>query len=379
MISKAIDKLKSYNYKKFDLLLIILCISISYLGIMFIKSANESKVDNQRFGLMLGLIGMIIITLISYNFWLKFYWVMYAVAIASLVFVRLFGDSGGGARRWFEIGGFRFQPSEIVKILLILFYAQFIMKHKDNINTVRMVAVCVLLIIPPFYLIFDQPDLSTSIMVLLIFAVVMFTGGLSWKVITGAIVLCVPSFIFLLRYAMQDGVNLLGEYQKNRILAWLYPEEYASREAYQTLNAITAIGSGQLTGKGLNNNVIASVKNGNFISEAHTDFIFAIVGEEMGFMGCCLVIGLLFLIAIRCAVIARDAKDMAGKIIAAGMSGLVGFQTFINIGVVTGLLPNTGLPLPFVSYGQTSLVSLFFGIGFVLNVRLQTPNFMWKE
>ncbi|MDO4189923.1 MAG: FtsW/RodA/SpoVE family cell cycle protein, partial [Lachnospiraceae bacterium] len=159
-----------------------------------------------------------------------------------------------------------------------------------------------------------------------------------------------------------------------RILAWLYPEEYSSTEAYQTLNAMTAIGSGQLTGKGVDNNVIASVKNGNFISEAQTDFIFAVIGEETGFVGCCVVIGLLFLIAICCVLVARKAKDTAGQIIAAGMAGLIGTQTFINIGVVTGLLPNTGLPLPFVSYGLTSLVSLLIGLGIVMNVRIQTPR-----
>jgi rod shape determining protein RodA len=124
---------------------------------------------------------------------------------------------------------------------------------------------------------------------------------------------------------------------------------------------------------------VASVKNGNFISAAHTDFIFAVIGEEMGFVGCCVVIGLLFLIAIMCIMTARRAKDLAGQIIAGGMAGLIGIQTFINIGVVTGLLPNTGLTLPFVSYGLTSLVSLFIGIGFVINVRLQSPESIYFE
>lgn len=367
---------ENYNFRKFDIVLIILCIAISIIGIVFIGSADASYTDRQKQGLIIGIIFMLIITFISYSFVLKFYWLIYIFSIAMLVLVYLFGDSGGGAQRWFEFGGIRFQPSELVKILLILFYAQFIMKHKENLNSFRIIAICVLLIIPPFALIFKQPDLSTSIMILAIFAVVMIVGGVSWKIILGAIVLVVPTFIFALRYAMQDSVDVLNEYQKNRILAWLYPEEYSSTEAYQTLNAITAIGSGQLHGKGVNNNIIASVKNGNFISEAHTDFIFAVVGEETGFVGCCIVIGLLFLIAIKCFIIAIRAKDLAGTIIAAGVGGLIGVQTFINIGVVTGLLPNTGLPLPFVSYGLTSLVSLFIGIGFVLNVKLQTPKYM---
>ena len=370
---------ENYNFRKYDFFLVLLCIAITSIGIVFIKSADESYVRHQQEGFVMGLIIMVIISFISYSFILKFYWLIYIVSIALLVAVKLFGDSGGGAQRWFEIGGIRFQPSEMVKILLILFYAAFIMKHKENLNTVRIVLSCVALIIPPIYLIFKQPDLSTTIMIVAIFGVVMFIGGISWKIIGGVILIGVPSFVLALRYLMRDDVHIIEDYHKGRILAWLYPDEYAISEAYQTLNAMTAIGSGQLSGKGINNNVVASVKNGNFISAAHTDFIFAVIGEEMGFVGCCVVIGLLFLIAIMCILIARKAKDTAGQIIAGGMAGLIGIQTFINIGVVTGLLPNTGLTLPFVSYGLTSLVSLFAGIGFVLNVKLQSPESIYFE
>ena len=132
-----------------------------------------------------------------------------------------------------------------------------------------------------------------------------------------------------------------------------------------------AIGSGQLWGKGLNNNMISSVKNGNFISEPQTDFIFSIVGEELGFVGSCAVVILLFGITIECLNAAKKAKDLAGTLICSGMAGLIGFQSFVNMAVATGLFPNTGVPLPFVSYGLTSLVSLYIGMGFVLNVRLQ--------
>ncbi|HOO28522.1 MAG TPA: FtsW/RodA/SpoVE family cell cycle protein [Lachnospiraceae bacterium] len=365
-----------YNFKKYDVLLVLLTIAISVLGIQFIGSAKEELVARQTQGLILGVTLMLIISLIDYQFILKFYWLLYIASLALLIFVKLFGDSGGGASRWFEIGGLRFQPSEIVKILLILFYAQFIMKHRETINTIRMLFACTVLIVPPFVLIYMQPDLSTSIMILIIFAVVMFVGGLSYKIVIGFIVIMVPAAVIFLNMVLQPDQKILNEYQQLRILAWLQPEKYATTIAYQTMNGITAIGSGQLTGKGLNNNVIASVKNGNFISAAQTDFIFAVVGEELGFVGCCAVIGLLFLIVLECILIARKAKDLAGSVIAAGMAGLIGFQTFINIGVVTAILPNTGLTLPFVSYGLTSLVSLFIGIGFVLNVKLQTSRYM---
>lgn len=363
-----------YNFKKIDFWLVLLTVTIGIMGVRFVGSANSSYMDRQEMGLILGFCFLVAFSIISYSFILKFYWIMYFFSLIMLILVRFYGDSGGGAARWFEFGGLRFQPSELVKILLILFYAQFIMKHEETFNSFRIIVICVALIIPIIYLIFKQPDLSTSIMIMVIFASVMFIGGLNLRVIIAALVVGIPSVVFAISYFIRDDVDILDTYQKNRILAWLHPEQYATTEAYQTLNAITAIGSGQLSGKGLNNNVIASVKNGNFISEAQTDMIFAVIGEETGFIGSCAVLAIILLIVIECIRIAISAKDLAGSIIAGSMGALIGFQTFINIGVVTGLLPNTGLPLPFISYGLTSLVSLMIGIGIVINVRLQTPK-----
>ena len=143
----------------------------------------------------------------------------------------------------------------------------------------------------------------------------------------------------------------------------------------QQTNSIIAIGSGQLYGKGLNNDEVSSVKNGNFIAEPQTDFIFAVAGEELGFIGCCMIVLLEFLIALECLLIGRRAKELSGTLICCGMASLIFFQTFLNISVATGLLPNTGITLPFVSYGLTSLVSFYIGIGFVLNVGLQTKKY----
>ena len=183
--------------------------------------------------------------------------------------------------------------------------------------------------------------------------------------------IAVPAFIILLSIVLQPDQELIKPYQQRRILAWINPEEYADTEAYQQLNSEMAIGSGQLYGKGYKTNEISSVKNGNFIAEPQTDFIYAVIGEEFGFVGGCSVIVLLIFISIECIMVARRAKDLAGTIIAAGVGTLIGFQGIINIAVATRVMPNTGIPLPFVSYGLTSLVSSYIGIGFVLNVRLQ--------
>ena len=184
----------------------------------------------------------------------------------------------------------------------------------------------------------------------------------------------VPVAVVLFSIILRPGQTLIAEYQLNRILSWLRPEEFPDL-ARQQQNSIIAIGSGQLYGKGLNNNMVSSVKNGNFIAEPQTDFIFAVAGEELGFLGCVLIVILELFIALECIHIGRRAKDLAGSLICCGMAALIVFQSFINICVATGLMPNTGIPLPFVSYGMTSLVSFCIGLGIVLNIGLQTRKY----
>jgi rod shape determining protein RodA len=363
---------KRYKLRNYDFKLVLMILAASIIGIMAVGSANESLQPKQIFGVCAGMVIMVIISLIDYSWLLRFYWLYYLAAIGMLIAVLIWGETVNGAKRWIDIPHlFQFQPSEIAKILLILFYAQFIIKHRERLNTIKILSLCVLLMLPAIILIYKEPNLSTTILYCILFCVLMFVGGLSYKIIGGILAVAVPSLAIFLYLVMQPGQTLIENYQLTRILAWLNPEKYADAEAYQQLNSVMAIGSGQLWGKGLNNNVIASVKNGNFISEPETDFIFAVIGEELGFVGACVVIVLLMLIALECISIARQAKDLSGMIIASGMAAIIGFQSFMNIAVATMIMPNTGIPLPFVSYGLTSLISLFIGMGFVLNVRLQ--------
>lgn len=367
--------LKRYKLRNYDFKLILLVLAISIIGIMAVGSAKESLQSKQIAGVAMGIVLMIFISLIDYSQLLRLYWFYYIFSISILVAVLIWGEKVNGARRWIDIPHlFQFQPSEIAKILLILFYAQFIMKYKEKFNTFKILLLCVVLMLPAIILVYKEPNLSTTILYCIIFCVLMFVGGLNYKIIGGVLAVVVPSLAIAFYLVMQPGQQLIENYQLTRILAWLNPEKYADAEAYQQLNSVMAIGSGQLWGKGLNNNVIASVKNGNFISEPETDFIFAVIGEEMGFVGACIVIVLLMLIALECISIARTAKDTSGMIIASGMAAVIGFQSFMNIAVTTMIMPNTGIPLPFVSNGMTSLLSLFIGMGFVLNVRLQRKN-----
>lgn len=366
--------LKNYRLRDYDFKLIILILALSIIGIITIGSAEPAQQTKQMAGVVAGLVIMIALSFFNYSVILKLYWLMYIGNLVLLGLVILMGEEGNGAQRWLKIGGLQFQPSELAKILLILFFAQFIMKYKEKFNTFKILLLCVVLMLPAIILVYKEPNLSTTILYCIIFCVLMFVGGLNYKIIGGVLAVVVPSLAIAFYLVMQPGQQLIENYQLTRILAWLNPEKYADAEAYQQLNSVMAIGSGQLWGKGLNNNVIASVKNGNFISEPETDFIFAVIGEEMGFVGACIVIVLLMLIALECISIARTAKDTSGMIIASGMAAVIGFQSFMNIAVTTMIMPNTGIPLPFVSNGMTSLLSLFIGMGFVLNVRLQRKN-----
>lgn len=363
--------LKNYRIRDYDFKLILMLTAITAIGVLSVGSARPDLQSRQLLGFIMGFFIMIVLSFFDYSFFLRFYWLIYLFDLLLLEMVAQFGEVVNNAKRWLIIGGIQFQPSEITKIMLILVISQFIMKHRAKLNSLQNIAFILILVAIPAKLIYDQPDMSTTIVLLVIFCVVWYVGGLSYKLIFGTLAVVIPIAVILFILILQPDQTIINEYQQGRILAWLYPERYQQTLAYQQTNAMMAIGSGQLWGKGLNNNMISSVKNGNFISEPQTDFIFTIVGEELGFVGSCLVVVLLFAITLECLSVARKAKDIAGTCIASGMAALIGFQSFVNIAVATGLFPNTGVPLPFVSYGLTSLVSLYIGMGFVLNIRLQ--------
>lgn len=364
-----------YRIKDYKFSLVFLVLVISVIGIFVVGSANPDYQSSQLKGVLLGICAMIVISLIDYKWILNFYWVFYVINLAFLVAILFWGVEANGATRWLNLGFIQFQPSDLTKIIMILFYARFLAHKEQAINDKMTIIQGIVLIIPSLILIYKQPNLSNTICLAVLFCVLMYLGGLSYKFIGVVMAVGIPLFVVLFLIIIQPNQPLIEQYQQNRILAWLYPEEYESEEAYQQLNSIMAIGSGQLTGKGYNNDAATSVKNGNFISEPQTDFIFAIIGEELGFVGCCVVIILLLLIVIECIIIGMRSKDTGGRIICGGVAALISIQSFINISVATMLFPNTGISLPFVSYGQTSVICFFMGIGFVLNVGLQPKKY----
>lgn len=370
--------LKRYSIRDYNFRLVFYLVALTILGILVIGSAKQgNNQTKQILGLALGLTAMVIISLIDYSFVLRFTWIWYAFDLALLTAVIAgFGANHKGATRWIEVAGIQFQPSEMSKIILILFFAAFLQKHREKVNSLKILVIYAVCAAIPLFLVLKEPDLSTTIVTALICLSLLFIGGLSYKIVLGGLTVAVPSFLVALyMIASNPGTEgALEGYQNKRILAWLYPDLYP-QDALQTQNSIMAIGSGQLRGKGLYNTDVTSIKSGGFIAEAHTDFIFTVVGEELGFIGSAAIVILMLLIAVECLLVARKAKDLSGRLICCGMASLIAFQSFVNICVVTGLFPNTGVTLPFVSYGLTSLVTNFAGMGFVLNVGLQPRKY----
>ena len=368
---KRTDKmLKQYKLRFYNFRLIIFLLAISLIGVTLVGTAAENLKSKQFVGVILGLIIMVILSLMDYSWIMNFQWFMYGFNIIMLIVVRIAGSSANGAARWIGIGSFRFQPTELSKIILIVFFAKFFMDHEENLNTLKTLAASAGLLAVPLILILEQPDLKNTLTVIVIFCMMIYIAGLSYKVIGGALLISVPLLIIFLSIVVQPDQKLLKDYQRSRIMSFLYPEnEEYSDNIEQQKNSKTAIASGELVGKRISgDDSTASVNEGNFVSENQTDFIFAVAGEEYGFIGCTTIVLLLLAISIECIRMSLRAKDLSGKIICCGMASVVSLQSFLNICVATGLAPNTGTPLPFVSYGGTSVVFLLIEMGLVLSV-----------
>ena len=388
-----IFRFKSYNFKSFSLALVAIVLALGSLGIFLIQrlqDEDEQQFEKQVIGYAIGLVLMVFIALIDYHFVCKMAIPLYLLNIGLMLFTR-FTDSSSGlplygkkhykAKRWIEIRlssspegpKLEFMPSEITKIVLIVCLAAFFYRVQKKIKKFWVILVAGMIAAIPILMIFLQPDFSTSVVLFLFFCVILFASGVDLKQILPIILIGVPVLFIMVWYVQQDWQTLLQNWQRNRILALLNPSEH-SDEMYQQNNAMLAIQAGGFFGKLLIGDTGKRITD--VVPVVESDFIFSAIGEEFGIIGMfTTIVGFLgfALIGIK---IALKAKDFEGRMLAVGITSLVTIQAFVNMGVVISLLPNTGIPLPFVSSGLTALIMNLATLGILLNVSMQPSGFV---
>lgn len=359
--------------------------ALCVFGIICVGSAlhvnlgeDASNYYSQMVFFVTGLVIMFIVAFFDLDYLSRFDRVLYVVNILLLVAVILVGQSSNNAVRWIGFGPVRIQPSEFSKVIMIFCMANFIDKKKDSINNISIVARLCALVIVPVVLVFVQPALSACLVILFIFCVQMFVAELDYRFIGKILIVTVPVVAVIILDSIREDpifVDLIfKDYMITRIKD-LVIQDPSSETYYQTMKSISAISSGQLTGKGLYQGTLNQL---SYLPEPQNDFIFSVIGEEFGFIGCMAVLGLLFFIIVRCIFIAMESRDLKERLIALGVAGMLLFQTFINVGVATGIMPNTGMSLPFVSSGGSSLWTNMAAIGLVLNIDLRRSRTLFE-
>ena len=364
VVKEKKNKTRLKTEKSFDYSLLFIVIFLVCFGLVMIysTSAYNSQISNngdsfyylKRQGMLAsaGLVGMLIISRIPYHFWKRFTLPAYVVMNGMLLVVLLYGAASHGQKRWIEIAGIRFQPSELAKAVLIIFLAHVASRSVKRLKNWRGVVKCFALALPMILLV-TVSNLSTGIILLGISFIIIFVASSQYKIFGGVVGAGVAVMLIFLKVAA---------YRMNRIEAWLNVE--TSEYGYQTRQALYAIGSGGVFGKGLGR----SVQKLSYVPEAHNDMIFSIICEELGLFGAIAIILLFLLLLWRCMIIANNAPDLYGALMVVGVMAQIGLQVIINIGVVTNTLPNTGIPLPFISYGGTSVAIILCEVGLVLSV-----------
>ena len=372
--TKKITKLKNGN--SIDMPLLITVLVLLALGIVMVLSASAPSAlaelgDSYRYlktqgiAAIIGIGAMLFFSIVAYQKYRKYYKIIYLISIAVLFTVLIpgIGLEINGARRWIQIVGLRIQPSEITKIGLIIFYAGYFTDRNNKLDTLKgsTIIPIIALAIPIGILLLVQNHMSAGIVMAFVTLIIILMSGCQLKYYTWLFCGGIASLVMIFPF-IKD--KLIGSFRSDRIEAWLHPQENSVGTAYQTLQGLYAIGSGGLFGVGLGQ----SKQKYLYIPEAHNDFIFAILAEELGFVGCALILVLFAMFTVRGVLIAIRASDMFGSLIAIGITALIAVQAILNIAVVTNTIPNTGISLPFLSYGGTSLIILLVSVGILLNI-----------
>ena len=363
------------SFSDYTLLFIVLFLLAFGLVMLYSTSAYDANLTyndstylfrKQIFSTLAGLVVLFIVSHLPYHLWERFAVIGYGVSVALVLLIIPFGIEANGAKRWLRVFGLSLQPAEVAKLAMILFLAYLICKMGRNIRTMKGFLVVLGAAAPISGLIYViTRNLSSAIIIMGIAVVMLFVACPDYKrfIILGLIGIAgVAGIVFLIVKMSESGS--VGSFRGERILAWLDPEAYASGKGFQTLQALYAIGSGGILGKGLGQ----SMQKLGFLPEAQNDMIFSIICEELGLFGAIAVLMMFILLIWRCMIIANNAPDLFGALLVVGVMGHIAIQVILNVAVVTNTIPNTGISLPFISYGGSSVMFLLAEIGIVFSV-----------
>lgn len=355
----------------FDFGLIILCLILVSLGIAIIYSLVFSSDDSilvtkQIMSAILGIGAMIVFSLIDYRNFKGLWWIFYSLSILLLLFVDFFGSVSGGAMRWINIGFYQIQPSELAKIGIIVVMASYFSNRIGKLTS-KDYFVSIIVLLVPFILILKEPDLGTALVVVFIYIMMLLASKPSKKQIfvIFSVMIIFFSVFFLSILNVSPFGSFIKDYQRDRVLTFIDPSRDPYGQGYNVKQAQIAIGAGGLWGKGLG---FGSQSQLEFLPKPYTDFIFSGAAESLGFFGAGVILALFFLLIYKTLNIASIARDNFGMLICYGVAAMFLFQSCVNIGMNLGLAPVTGIPLPFLSYGGTSLLISFLSVGFVQSV-----------
>jgi rod shape determining protein RodA len=357
-------------WRKLDLGLFFMVLTLAVCGVVLVYSASHHSVAlshlamKQTGWVLLGLVALSFFYIIDYQALLNLAYPLLGFVLALLFFVLIFGHSSRGAQRWFDVGFLHFQPSEMAKLVVILALTRYLIDHERDIKRLTGVLPALGLAFIPIFLILRQPDLGSAIVILPILFIMLFVAGVRLRHLS--LVLAAMAAATPLVW------HLLKDYQRRRWLTFLDPERDTLGVGYNIIQSKIAIGSGGLLGKGFLQGTQSQL---NFIPMHHTDFIFAVLGEEWGLLGCAFILALYLVFILQCVKVATQAKDLSGTLLCAGIIALLSTHIVINVGMTLGLLPVTGITLPFLSYGGSSILLNMVCLGILLNVRRESLGY----
>jgi len=361
--------------RRLDITMIATVAAIIVISLIIIGSATHINTPSderywfvQRQGIFAIINGLLIFFLLNFDYKMLQHYGnrLYIFNLIMLVAVMVLGQSALGAQRWIQIGPITLQPSEFSKIIMIISLASILEDKIGKLNTFKDLLPVAAYLAVPFLLVLKQPDLGTSLVFLAIFVGMIFAAGVNLRLLAmifGAGIACLPVLW-----------HFLKDYQKMRIMVFMDPNVDPLGSGYHIIQSKIAIGSGMLFGKGLFGGTQSQL---NFLPENHTDFIFAVVGEELGFVGAALLLILYLILLYRGVKIAREASDNFGMLLAVGISSMLAFHVLVNVGMTTGIMPVTGIPLPLMSYGVSSLTTNMMSIGILLNIYMRRQKILF--